>query len=53
MDLPGLAGSDAHRPDELWTVYTELEASPTVRDILMAIQKGKVKVARSGKSIPF
>jgi histidinol phosphatase-like PHP family hydrolase len=29
MGLPGVAGSDAHNVDELWTAYTEVQASLT------------------------
>lgn len=53
MGLPGVAGSDAHRPDEMWTVYTEVEASSDVHEILEAIKKGLVRVASTRKSIHF
>lgn len=51
--LPGVAGSDAHRVHELWTVYTEVEASQDIDRILKAIKKGLVKVAYARKSIHF
>jgi predicted metal-dependent phosphoesterase TrpH len=42
-NLPGIAGSDAHSPVELWNVYTEVDAQPSVDDLLAAISKGTVK----------
>ncbi len=53
MDLPGVAGSDAHQPLELCTVYTEIEASSNVEEILDAIRKGKVKIPAHLRSIHF
>lgn len=41
--LPGVAGSDAHKPDELWTAFTEVDAEPDVADVLKAIRDGRVK----------
>jgi len=53
MGLPGVAGSDAHNVDELWTVCTEIQASSDVDDVLKAIKKGLVRVAFTEKSIRF
>lgn len=53
MGLPGVAGSDAHQPLELCTVYTEIDAAMNVDEILNAIKKGKVRVPPLGKSIHF
>ncbi|MFW6117026.1 MAG: PHP domain-containing protein [Thermoproteota archaeon] len=53
MDLLGLAGSDAHHADQMWTVYTEVESSLEVNSILEAIREGRVKVAYSKGSIHF
>lgn len=53
MTLPGVAGSDAHRVDEMWTVYTEVQASSNIDEILTAIKKGLVKVGYARKSIHF
>jgi len=53
MNLPGVAGSDAHQVDELWTVYTEVQASSNVDEILKAIKKGLIRVGSTGKSIHF
>jgi predicted metal-dependent phosphoesterase TrpH len=53
MDLPGVAGSDAHQPSELCTVSTEIQSSLDVDEILKAIKKGLVKVPPIGKSIHF
>jgi len=53
MGLPGTAGSDAHQPSELCTVYTEVKASMNTEDILKAIKKGLVSISPTGKSIHF
>lgn len=53
MGLPGTAGSDAHQPAELCTVYTEVKASMNTEDILKAIKKGLVSIQPIGKSIHF
>ena len=53
MGLPGVAGSDAHQPSELCTVYTEIQASLDVDDILKALKKGLVRVPSIRKSIRF
>ena len=51
--LPGVAGSDAHRKEELWTVYSEIQASTDLEDILKAIKRGLVRVSYTEKSIHF
>jgi predicted metal-dependent phosphoesterase TrpH len=53
MALPGTAGSDAHNPSELFTVYTEIQASLDIDEILKALKKGLVAVHSIGKSIHF
>jgi predicted metal-dependent phosphoesterase TrpH len=53
MNLPGVAGSDAHCSNELWSVYTEVQASLDTDEILKAIKKGLVKAASTRKSIHF
>ena len=53
MGLPGVAGSDAHRPSELWSAYTIIQSSNDLDDILKAIKKGLVKAVRGEKSIHF
>jgi len=53
LSLPGVAGSDAHNIDELWTVCNEIQASLDVDAILGAIKKGLVKVFSNRKSISF
>jgi len=53
MGLPGIAGSDAHNSEELWTVFTEVQASLDVDEILKSIKKGSVKVSSAKKSIHF
>jgi len=47
-NLPGVAGSDAHNHNELWTAYTEVEAEPDIENVLNAIKRGRVKVASIG-----
>lgn len=49
MNLPGVAGSDAHTPEQLWTAYTEVQASQDMDEVLKAIKKGLVRVASTGK----
>lgn len=53
MGLAGVAGSDAHNVEDLWSVYTEIEASLNVEEILNAIRKGLVKASSARKSIHF
>jgi len=53
MGLPGVAGSDAHQVNELWTAYTEVQASSDIDEILKAIKKGLIRVASTEKSIHF
>jgi len=42
-NLPGVAGSDAHKPEQLWTAYTEVDAEPEVGSVLSAVKNGRVK----------
>ena len=51
--LPGVAGSDAHRVHELWTVCTEVQASSDIDEVLRAIKKGLVRVVSTRDSIRF
>lgn len=54
MGLPGVAGSDAHTGEELWTAYTEVQAALDVDEVLRAIKSGLVRVTSStGRSIRF
>jgi len=43
--LPGVAGSDAHNPSQMWVAYTEVDAEPDVGSVLNAIKNGRVKAA--------
>jgi len=43
-NLPSVAGSDAHRPQQMWTAYTEVGNELNVDDVLSAIKSGLVKV---------
>lgn len=45
MNLPGVAGSDAHSPPELYAVYTQIDSSLNLDDILNAIKKNRVMVS--------
>ena len=42
-NLPGVAGSDAHKPEQMWTAYTEVDAEPDVSSVLNAVKNGRVK----------
>ena len=53
MGLPGVAGSDAHNIEDLWSVYTDIEASLNIDEILKAIRKGFVKASSALRSIHF
>jgi len=53
LKLPGVAGSDAHKPIELFSVYTEVQASLNIDEILSAIKKSLVSMSSLGKSIRF
>ena len=53
LGLPGVAGSDSHRPSELFSVCTEVQASLNLEEILDAIRKGHVSALPAGKSIRF
>ena len=53
MNLPSVAGSDAHNPTELWTVYNEIQASLDTEEILKAIKTGSVRPVAADKSIHF
>jgi predicted metal-dependent phosphoesterase TrpH len=53
MRLPGVAGSDAHQPSELFTAYTEVQAGLNVDEILKALKKGLVAAHSTARSIHF
>ncbi len=53
LGLPGTAGSDAHQQSDLCAVYSEIQASTNIDEILPAIRKGLVKASRSSTSIRF
>jgi len=42
-NLPGVAGSDAHTPTQMWTAYTEVKTDPDITNVLKAIKRGWVK----------
>ncbi len=47
LRVPGVAGSDSHKPDELFSVYNEVQSSLDVEEILEAIRKGRVKTCQT------
>ena len=51
--IPGVAGSDSHRPSDLFSVHTKVDASLNVDDIITAIKKGKVSTVTNNRSIHF
>lgn len=53
MKIPGLAGSDAHNPSELLTIYTKIQAALDIDEILKAIKKGWVTTHSATRSIHF
>jgi histidinol phosphatase-like PHP family hydrolase len=53
MGLPGVAGSDSHRIEDLWSAYKVIEALLNLDEILRAMKKGFVKASSVGKSIHF
>lgn len=44
MKIPGIAGSDAHRPSEICKFYTEVSASLDIEEILKSIKQGYVSI---------
>ena len=50
-NLPGVAGTDAHSVKELWTVFTELNAQPTISSVLNSIKKGYVKTVSTDNQL--
>jgi len=51
--LPSVAGSDAHRPQQMWTAYTEVDKELDVDDVLNAIKSGLVKVKAASARLQF
>lgn len=51
LGLPGVAGSDAHQPAELFNVHTEIQSCLDVDEILKAIKKGLVATYPKLRSI--
>jgi predicted metal-dependent phosphoesterase TrpH len=45
INLPCVAGSDAHSLKEMWFAYTRVDAKLEVNDILKSIKNGRVKVS--------
>ncbi|MFQ6081463.1 MAG: PHP domain-containing protein [Candidatus Bathyarchaeia archaeon] len=52
-NLPSVAGSDAHRPQQMWTAYTEVDNGLDVDDVLSAIKSGLVKVKAASARLRF
>jgi predicted metal-dependent phosphoesterase TrpH len=53
LGVPGVAGSDSHKPSELFSVYNEVHAGLDVDEILRAIKKGHLSTFQTEKSIRF
>ena len=53
MGLPGTAGSDAHQLSELFSVYSRVDASLDVDEVLKAIKNGSVSAQAARGSIRF
>lgn len=53
MNLPGTAGSDAHQTSELFSVYTQVQASLNIDEVLKAIKNGLVTAQAAKGSIHF
>jgi predicted metal-dependent phosphoesterase TrpH len=51
-NLPGIAGTDAHSPNEMWGVYTEVEAELSVDSVLTSIRKGFIRSIRGTRIHP-
>jgi predicted metal-dependent phosphoesterase TrpH len=41
--LPGVAGTDAHSPEELWTAFTEIDTQPDRESVLNTLKEGAVE----------
>jgi predicted metal-dependent phosphoesterase TrpH len=52
-NLPQVAGSDSHDPKDPWNVYTQIQATSNIDDILNAIKRGNTKPCTIDKSIRF
>jgi hypothetical protein len=53
MGLPGVTCSDAHKIEDLWSAYTEIEASLNLDEVLKGVKKGFVKAYPARRSIHF
>jgi predicted metal-dependent phosphoesterase TrpH len=53
VGLPGVGGSDSHRAEELFSVYTEVQSELDLDEILKAVRLGLVVACQSGTSIRF
>jgi predicted metal-dependent phosphoesterase TrpH len=53
LKLPGVGGSDSHKPTELFSNYTQVDAGLDVEEILEAIKQGKVAARKGSDSIRF
>lgn len=46
MGIPGIAGSDAHDSSEICSIYTQINASLDIKEILRAIKEGLVSIPK-------
>lgn len=49
--IPMVAGSDAHRRDEIGLAYTEINCEPKIAHVLEQIKKGRTSI--SGRTLPL
>jgi len=50
MKIPGIAGSDAHDSSDICSVYTQVEASLDIEEILKSLKNGLVSIPSKIKS---
>lgn len=53
MNLPGLAGSDAHQASEVLSVYNQIQSSFDIDSLLKSLKKGLVTTHSVARSIHF
>jgi len=50
-NLPGVGGSDAHNPSQMWTAYTEVDTQPDLSSVLNAIKNSRVKAVSARRQM--
>jgi len=49
-NVPRIAGTDAHHPQDLWCVFNEVDAQLDQNEVLESIKKGKVRIVANMKT---